>query len=236
MTTSQAFRHELKHRMSEAEARVLARRLRLVLPFDPNGGDVGYRVTSLYFDDPYDQAFVDKLEGAARREKYRLRRYGDDLELVRLERKSKCADLSTKQRCDLSLDQARRLAAGDETVLLGCDDPLAEGLLAQLRTFRLRPAVVVAYERLAFAFAPGNVRVTLDSHLRASSDPRSFFERRPLMIPVDPGEVTLEVKWDRFLPDVVRAAVQLTGVRHAAHSKYAACRGAVWPASRPSEA
>lgn len=77
-----AFRHELKHRLTQAEADALARRLRLVLPRDPNSGERGYRVTSLYFDDPYDRALTEKLEGIGRREKLRLRRYGDDFERI----------------------------------------------------------------------------------------------------------------------------------------------------------
>ena len=43
-------------------------------------------------------------------------------------------------------------------------------------------------------------------------------------VPV-PGEpAILEVKWDEFLPDIVRDAVNLRGVRAGAFSKYAACR------------
>ena len=227
MTTSPTPRHELKHRLSEAEARALARRLRLVLPCDAHGGERGYRVTSLYFDDPYDRALLEKVEGMGRREKFRLRRYGDDLERVWLERKAKTGGLGSKERCALTFEQARRLASGDGLALAEVDHPLARALLARMRSELLRPSVVVVYERLAFAYAPGNVRVTLDSRLRASPDPRALLAERPLLVPVDPGGVTLEVKWDRFLPDVVAAAVQLAGRRHEAHSKYAACRGVV---------
>ena len=45
-----------------------------------------------------------------------------------------------------------------------------------------------------------------------------------MTVPV-PGEpAILEVKWDEFLPDIVRDAVALRGVRAGAFSKYAACR------------
>lgn len=219
-----AFRHELKHRLTQAEADALARRLRLVLPRDPNSGERGYRVTSLYFDDPYDRALTEKLEGIGRREKLRLRRYGDDFERIRLERKSKVADLGTKERVELTREQARAVIAGDPDVLLGSERPFARELALTMRVRRLRPSVVVAYDRTAFACAPGNVRVTLDARLRASRDERSFLAVDPLMVPVDPGFVTLEVKWDRFLPDFVAASLQLAGRRHGAHSKYAACR------------
>ena len=43
-------------------------------------------------------------------------------------------------------------------------------------------------------------------------------------VPVKDGPILLEVKWDAFLPDVIRDAVQLYGVRTSSFSKYAACR------------
>lgn len=186
-------RHELKHRLDAAEADALARRLRRVLPYDAHGGEHGYRVTSLYFDTPYDEALLEKLNGASRREKFRLRYYGTDTSRVRLERKSKVAGLGLKLRL-------------------------------RMRTRLLRPRTVVAYDRLAFSYAPGNVRVTIDTRLRAGMGAGDFWRPDALMLPVDPGLATLEVKWDRFLPDVVAAAVQLSGRRHTSHSKYAACR------------
>ena len=130
-----AFRHELKHRLTQAEADALARRLRLVLPRDPNSGERGYRVTSLYFDDPYDRALTEKLEGIGRREKLRLRRYGDDFERIRLERKSKVADLGTKERVELTREQARAVIAGDPDVLLGSEKVANAAVMNKLKSY-----------------------------------------------------------------------------------------------------
>jgi hypothetical protein len=43
-------------------------------------------------------------------------------------------------------------------------------------------------------------------------------------IPIKESPCILEVKWDNYLPDVVRDAIQLDGRRITAFSKYAACR------------
>ena len=43
-------------------------------------------------------------------------------------------------------------------------------------------------------------------------------------IPVKEAPCILEVKWDNFLPDVIRDVVQLDGRHGAAFSKYAASR------------
>ena len=71
-------RHELKHQISPQEDLVLAGRLRRLFPHDAHAGaDGSYRVTSLYFDTPYDAALREKLDGVDRREKFRLRYYGE---------------------------------------------------------------------------------------------------------------------------------------------------------------
>mgnify|MGYP002561584509 CR=1 FL=1 len=84
--------------------------------------------------------------------------------------------------------------------------------------------VVVAYEREAFTFAPGNVRITIDAHLRSSPHPASFFEPGRLLSPYAPGTVIVEVKYDAFIPDIVRDAVCVPGAVRVAHSKYALAR------------
>ena len=42
-------------------------------------------------------------------------------------------------------------------------------------------------------------------------------------IPVNEDPIILEVKWDEYLPEIIRAAVQ-TNVKDCAYSKYAECR------------
>lgn len=52
---------------------------------------------------------------------------------------------------------------------------------------------------------------------RASSTSR-------LLVPYAPGAVVLEVKYDAYLPDIVRDAIQVPGAVRVAHSKYALAR------------
>ena len=83
-------RHELKHQISPPEDLVLSGRLRRLFPHDRHAGaDGSYRVTSLYLDTPYDAALREKLDGVDRREKFRLRYYGDDPAWLKLEKKFK---------------------------------------------------------------------------------------------------------------------------------------------------
>ena len=67
-----SLRHELKHQINPREDLVLSQRLRKLFPHDKNAGPDGiYRVTSLYFDTPYDNALREKIDGVNRREKFK---------------------------------------------------------------------------------------------------------------------------------------------------------------------
>ena len=67
-----ALRHELKHEINAADRVVLEGRLRAALAPDPNGDRGRYRVRSLYFDNADDKVLREKLDGAPRREKFRI--------------------------------------------------------------------------------------------------------------------------------------------------------------------
>ena len=85
------YRHELKYIISEGEHRILARRLKSALAQDSyaakNGGE--YLIRSLYFDDPFDSALTEKLDGIQVRDKFRIRIYNYSDKTIKLERKHK---------------------------------------------------------------------------------------------------------------------------------------------------
>ena len=104
-TESPRLRHELKHQISPPEDLVLSGRLRRLFPHDRHAGaDGSYRVTSLYLDTPYDAALREKLDGVDRREKFRLRYYGDDPAWLKLEKKFKVNGLCGKRSARLTLE------------------------------------------------------------------------------------------------------------------------------------
>ena len=218
-------RHEFKHQISPQEDLVLSGRLRRLFPHDRHAGaDGSYRVTSLYFDTPYDAALREKLDGVDRREKFRLRYYGEDPAWLKLEKKWKINGLCGKRSARLSRGEGERLLAGDLAFLLEREEPLLTELYSKLRGNGLAPRTVVCYDREAFLYAPGNVRVTLDRNLRTGLSPLDFLcPERFSLKPLD-GLAVLEVKYDAFLPDLVRMAVQIPDRRAGACSKYALCR------------
>lgn len=113
---------------------------------------------------------------------------------------------------------------GRHDFLLESPNGLLVELYSKLKGQLLTPRTVVSYEREAFVYPPGNVRVTLDRHIHRGLSPERFLFPQSREIPVDPGHTILEVKYDAFLPDIVRMAVQVPGRAAGAYSKYAACR------------
>lgn len=218
------FRHEVKHEISPQDVPALRQRLRAVMAPDSHAPEGRYQVRSLYFDNLEDKALREKLDGVKVREKYRIRLYNHDPSLIHLERKQKLGALGRKTSVPLTPRQAQSMAGGSIDWMAASPDPLLLGFYARLRQEGLRPKVLVDYTREAFVFAPGNVRVTLDYHIRTGLHSARLLDPHCPTVPIPGSPCILEVKWDAFLPDLVRDLVQLDGRHSCAFSKYAACR------------
>ena len=219
------FRHEYKFRLSQGEYFGLRSRLRAILPHDPHAGPAGeYAIRSVYFDNSNDKALREKLDGTDRREKFRIRWYNGDLSYIVLEKKEKIHGLCNKSGCLLTAEEATRLFRGDSSWLKESGRETAQELAAKMELQGLRPRTVVDYLREPFVFPPGNVRVTLDREIRGTGFRPDILEQPVFTFPSG-GDVLLEVKYDQFLPDLIRDLVQIDSRGAGAFSKYAAVRG-----------
>lgn len=217
-------RHEWKHRLSHADLPILRQRLRYIARSDPHTVDGTYHIRSLYFDTPSDTALREKLDGVNVREKFRIRCYNKDFSLIHLEKKSKWNGLGSKAKVRLTQEQIQALLEGNYGWMRESEAPLIRELYVKMTLQGLRPKTIVDYTREPFVYPAGNTRVTLDYDLRTGLRGTDFLDPDCITIPAKDNAVLLEVKWDDFLPDIIRDIVQLPGRRTAAFSKYAACR------------
>lgn len=221
------FRHEYKFQISPLDRQLLLSRLRPLGLEDPHAQAGEYRVYSLYFDDLRDTALRQKLDGVENRDKFRLRYYNEDLSFIRLEKKSKRGGLCQKRSAPLTQGQAEAILAGRVEFLQQSQDPLLLEFYARLRA-GLGPAALTAYRREPFVYAPGNVRITIDRDIRTGVYARRLDAAQAALVPVaapEDGEtLVLEVKYDAFLPDLIRQAIHMEGRPWTAFSKYAQCR------------
>ena len=203
---------------------ILRQRLRAVMKSDSHAVNGQYEIRSLYFDNLDDKALREKLDGVNIREKYRIRLYNNDPSVIHLERKLKYGSLGCKTSASLTSEQAQAIVGGDVEWMSRSTDEVILGFYTRIRSEGLKAKVIVDYIREPFIFAPGNVRVTLDYGIRTGLNCTDFLNPDCVTIPIKDSPCILEVKWDNYLPDVIRDAVQLDSRRSAAFSKYAASR------------
>ena len=218
------YRHEWKHVLNYADMLALRQRLCAVMESDPHAVGGMYHIRSLYFDNLDDKALREKLDGVNLREKFRIRYYNGDPSVIHLEKKTKRAGLGTKYSAELTKDEAQKIVDGELDWMMSSGRPLVQELYCKMRYQGLRPKTIVDYVREPYVFRPGHVRVTFDRDIRTALSCRDFLNPDCVTIPAgDPG-IILEVKWDEFLPDIIRDAVWMPGRRETAFSKYAQCR------------
>lgn len=218
------FRHEYKHQINFADIYGLRARLNAFAKHDPHADEDGtYLVKSLYFDNYMDKALREKQDGVNNREKFRIRYYGTDASFIRLEKKSKINGLCNKVSCPITAEECQKIIDGDLELLRDSKYELMRELYTKMKYQLLRPKCIVAYTRECFVYPPGNVRVTIDMNICGSNTVKEFLNPDLQFLRLFHNTI-LEVKWDEYLPQIIRDCVQVKSRHSAAFSKYAAVR------------
>lgn len=218
------YRHEWKHEINYADMLTLRTRLSAVMKRDEHAIGGVYQIRSLYFDNLSDKVLREKIDGVNIREKFRIRYYNGDTSFIVLEKKSKINGLCAKKSCRITKEEAQRIVDGNLGWMVDSDKPLCQELYSKMLSQGLKPKTIVDYTRDPFVFAPGNVRVTIDYNIRTGAFRTDFLNSETLTLPAGEAPIILEVKWDEYLPDIIKDAVSLPGRRVTAFSKYEQCR------------
>lgn len=221
---AQHFRHEWKHEINACDSVIIQKRMNAVAKIDPHARNGKYRIRSLYFDNLYDKALREKIDGVNCREKFRIRYYNGDTSFIHLEKKSKINGLCSKESAPLTAEEAQRIADADIAWMTDSPYALIQELYAKMNAQGIRAKTIVDYTRIPFIYGPGNVRVTLDYDIRTGMHLTDFLDWNCVTVAAGDAPIILEVKWDAYLPDIIRQAVQLESRRATAFSKYAQCR------------
>ncbi len=218
------FRNEYKHRVNLSDILQLRTRLSAVMRKDAYANADGtYIVKSLYFDNYMDKALKEKVDGVDKREKFRIRYYNTDTSFIRLEKKSKINGKCNKQSVRITAEECQKITRGDIGFMLDSAKPLLQELYAKMHYQLLRPRCIVCYTRESFVYPSGNVRVTIDTNICGSYDIQNFLNPDLCCLQLYHTHI-LEVKWDEFLPQIIRDIVQMKSRNTSAFSKYAAVR------------
>lgn len=220
-------RHELKYYISMGEYLVLRDRLKPLMPLDPFADPEtrSYDIRSLYFDDIYNTAMWEKMDGIKNRKKWRMRLYNYKSDNIKLEKKAKYDMYTAKESCTITKYQVEQILAGRYEFLLAGGNSLFEELYGDIVVNRLRPIVLVDYIREAYIYPAGNIRVTFDRYLHSGNFSTDIFRPTMVTVPIlDPGTLVLEIKYDTILPSHIRDILSTTIGMRSAISKYALCR------------
>ena len=196
-------RNELKFYITPFHHALLLSRLSAVLSPDPYMKEREcYTVRSLYFDDPEEKSYFDKINGVENRTKYRLRFYNEDTSFLRLEKKEKLGKLSRKTLFSLTFKEGEDLMAG-KNLDWKREDLLGE-LNGKIHFEKFRPTLLVDYERRAFCYPAGDVRITLDSRLKGAVFRGDLLSPAALLSVPTMTDHILEVKFTSFLPPFIK--------------------------------
>ena len=215
------YRVEKKYLVTDAQIALLSSRLKAAMSTDIHQEGSSYDVHSLYFDDLSDRGMEENDAGVDQREKYRIRFYNSDPTTLHLERKEKYRGYTRKELCELSPEEYHSLLEERQTLFLG-NRKLLNLLQLKIRCCSMAPKVIIRYERTAFVYPSGNVRITFDRNIQASLYCGDFLEEQVRgMVPVLPaGTQILEVKYDEFLPDFLARLLETGTLQQTAFSKY----------------
>lgn len=221
------YRVENKYECSEMDLRLLESRLKVVLQTDfHDENQMGYKVTSIYFDDRYDSLLQDTINGNRLREKYRIRIYNGSFDVIKLEVKYKRDNRVLKKSRNISKENMKSLLQGkcirDESPSI--DSAITLFNLA-INQWGITPKVIVEYDRKAYVFPQGNTRITLDRNIRASEQILDFSQEKELYYERARGnDKVLEVKYDQFLPSFLAGILEVGNMNQTTCSKYRICR------------
>lgn len=219
------YRHELKFIITNLEYQELHTILNTIMIHDPHTGSSGnYNIRSLYLDDMYRTAYQEKMDGVEIRKKYRIRIYNCSDSRISLECKYKNGPYIYKESVRLSREEYEKMLQQDYGFLLKKDEQMAREFFVDARTSRLRPWVIVEYDREPFINDVGTVRITFDKEVRAISPADDMFsEKAPSFCVLPPGKMILEVKFTGKLPEKIRNIFQSYSYVQTSASKFCLC-------------
>ena len=219
------YRYELKFLLNSSYAELLKYRLGLIMDKDVNAIDGKYFIRSLYFDDIYDTAYYEKVDGLEEREKYRIRYYNLDKSYIVLELKGKRNIFTYKRQARLSEEDYNNIINQNYDKINMEDKPVLEDFINKAKRKDLVPAIIVDYNRLAYTYPVEDVRITFDEDISSGVFDYDLFNKEiNTQRVIEPNEVILEVKYNTRFPKVLKEILNTVPMTRIAMSKFALCK------------
>ncbi|MBQ9031826.1 MAG: hypothetical protein IJ106_10300 [Parasporobacterium sp.] len=211
--------HESIHRINKTDVLTLEHRLSTVTRLDVKAPSGYNRVFCLYFDRNRDFSMIEGTMGAYKRDEYRICYYNQNPNVLFLSRKSEMNGMSSIDTCEVTAQFVDTILRGDFSAAIsdpmgrtGDDlDPLIQEFYWEVVGKGLRPKVLVDYDSKSYLYSRGDAQITINYNPRSSSNILSFLNPCHASVPVNDDKVIVHIKWNNYLPDVIRSAVTMSG-------------------------
>ncbi len=218
-------RQELKFLISNYEFLSLQKKLDKILKRDEHSIDDFYRISSLYFDDIFNTAYHDKIDGYEHRSKFRIRYYDNNKNFFKLEKKMKFENITHKESIILSKLEVEEILHNKYDVIEQRPEEIIKELLFKLKGGLFKPKVIVEYFRLAYTYPVGNTRITFDKYVKGTFNKPNLFASNNLFYEtIDSNFVVMEVKFNGQIPLFIKGLIQMSNVSQESVSKYVLSR------------
>ncbi|NLC48572.1 MAG: VTC domain-containing protein, partial [Tenericutes bacterium] len=155
---------------------------------------------------------------------YDVRIYNNDDSFIRLEKKMKHNNLTSKEQVLISKEIYCKIIEGKIDEITPREGLLQE-FINNTRTRGLVPSIIVEYHRIAFTYPTSDVRITFDSNIQSGLYNYDLFDSKMPKYTVDEeGKQVLEVKYNEVLPLHIANLLNDIPSSREAVSKFAICR------------
>lgn len=218
-------RKENKYLISLEKFYRIKRQLESFLDYDEHSTENGYIVRSIYFDTIDNRDMFDTLYGFYAKQKIRLRIYSIHDTHIKLECKRKLGSDTQKISITISREEAESMIRGDYNFLKNKDGSEIRKIYYTLIQEGYSAKTIVEYRRIAFTYPVSNTRICFDTEIKASLTPFNFFAENVGFIPlITQDQGVLEIKYDHFLPKLIKDTVSSMDELTQANSKYVQAR------------
>lgn len=226
------YRYELKYIITKSQAFFLQKKLSLIMNIDKNAKneDNTYFIRSIYFDDYKSSAYYEKIDGVEFRKKYRIRFYNHDSKFIKLECKYKYQNLTSKDNENININTCKKLIEGNvENIDINdLKDNLLKKFIIDMKLKKLKPVIIVDYERIAYTLGLSDLRITFDTNVRSCGYNKEMFNKNlPAYKMFDKDKQVLEVKFNKFIPEHIATILSTIPMFRQAISKFAICRSII---------
>ena len=144
-----------------------------------------------------------------------------DAPIAKLECKCKNNMDGAKFYLQISRNEVKELEQNRYDFLLDKPNELAHKLYVRMTSRCYRPKTVLQYQRTAYRYPAGDMRITFDRDIKGSMGSYSIYDEYPPYVPLlDADKGVLEIKYSGLYPRALMSMLGMLDSTTQAYSKY----------------